>query len=183
MHKTKTKLFAEGTNPSFEMRLYLMRHGIAIDREDPDCPEEAQRYLTPKGVQRTRSAAYGLAELGVRPTGLLTSPLIRAVQTAEIVCEALDIDPKDLRVTDALKPSADPARLLEELQHLPEQEVMCFGHAPHLDAFIARIVGAISPFTEMKKAGVACLEMETLLPPQGVLAWLLTSKALRHLGD
>jgi phosphohistidine phosphatase len=180
--KSRTK-FEEGAKPPYEMRVYLMRHGIAIDRDDPDCPEEAQRYLTPKGVQRTQSAAFGLAELGVKPKGLLTSPYIRAVQTAEIVCEALDIDPKDLRVTDALKPNADPARLMEELQHVPESEVMCFGHAPHLDALIARMVGAGAAFTELKKAGVACLELDALSPPQGVLAWLLTAKALRNLGD
>ena len=84
--KTRTK-FADGANPPCKMRLYLMRHGIAIDREDPDCPEETQRYLTAKGTQRTRSAAHGLADLGVKPAGLLTSPYIRAVQTAEIVAK------------------------------------------------------------------------------------------------
>src|ERR1700722_5771540 len=107
--KAKTK-FEEGVKPPYEMRVYLMRHGIAIDRDDPDCPEEAQRYLTPKGVQRTQSAAFGLAELGVKPKGLRTRPYIPALKTPEIVWEALDIDPKDLRVTDALKPNADPAR-------------------------------------------------------------------------
>ena len=44
--------------------------------------------------------------------------------------------------------NADPARLVEELQHLPESEVMCFGHAPHLDALIARLVGASAAFTD-----------------------------------
>jgi phosphohistidine phosphatase len=180
--KAKTK-HEEGAKPRYKMRLYLMRHGIAIDRDDPDSPEEAQRYLTAKGTERTRLAAYGLAELGVKPTGLLTSPYIRAVQTAEIVCEALDIDPKDLRVTDALKPNADPARLVDELGVLSDGEVMCFGHAPHLDDFIAHLMGAGAAFTEMKKAGVACLEMETLSPPRGVLAWLLTARALRNLAD
>ena len=78
------------------MRLYLMRHGIAIDREDPDCPTEEERYLTSKGIDRTRSAAHGLAELKVKPAVLLTSPLVRAVQTGEIVCEVLDLDPGDV---------------------------------------------------------------------------------------
>ena len=76
------------------MRLYLMRHGMAIDREDPDCPPEAERYLTPKGIERTRAAAHGLLELNIKPTVLLTSPYVRAVQTGEIVCEVLDLDPK-----------------------------------------------------------------------------------------
>ncbi len=75
------------------MLLYLMRHGIAIDREDPDCPPEEERYLTSKGIARTRSAAKGLSAMNVKPTQLLTSPYVRAVQTGEIVCEVLDLDP------------------------------------------------------------------------------------------
>ena len=165
------------------MRLYLMRHGIAIDREDPDCPTEEERYLTSKGIERTRSAAHGLAELKVKPAVLLTSPLVRAVQTGEIVCEVLDLDPKQLRATDALKSDAKPARLAEELGQLDGEDVICFGHAPHLDEFIAFAVKAGSAFTALKKAGVACLEIDSLSPVRARLAWLLTAKALRHLSD
>jgi phosphohistidine phosphatase len=164
------------------MRLYLMRHGIAIDREDPKSPSEAERYLTPKGVERTREAAHGLLELSVNPTALLTSPYVRAVQTGEIVCEALDIDPKHLRATDALKPEAKPPRLTEELSELGAAEVICFGHAPQLDDFIAHAVRAGAPVTALKKAGVACLDVETFSPPRAMLLWLLTAKALRRLG-
>ena len=71
------------------MRLYLMRHGIAIDREDVDCPPEPERYLTPKGIQRTRAAARGLRDLRIKPASLLSSPYVRAVQTGEIVCEVV----------------------------------------------------------------------------------------------
>src|SRR5262245_17876762 len=118
------------------MQLYLMRHGIAIDREDPDSPAEKERYLTPKGIDRTRQAANGLREMGIKPTCLLTSPFVRAVQTGEIVCESLEIDVKQLRATDALKPEAKPSRLAEELSQLHDQEVICFGHAPQLDDFL-----------------------------------------------
>jgi len=89
------------------MRLYLMRHGIAIDREDPDCPPDPERYLTPKGIQRTRAAARGLRALRVKPAALLTSPYVRAVQTGEIICEVLGLDCKQLKTTDALKPEAN----------------------------------------------------------------------------
>src|SRR4051812_44007868 len=98
------------------MLLYLIRHGIAIEREDPDFPAEAERYLTPKGMDRTREAARGLRDLRISPTTLLTSPYVRAVQTGEIVCDVLDLDPKQLRATDALKPEAKAARLAEELE-------------------------------------------------------------------
>ena len=163
------------------MLLYLMRHGIAIDREDPDCPAEAERYLTPKGMDRTREAARGLRDLRISPTTLLTSPYVRAVQTGEIVCDVLDLDPKQLRATDALKPEAKPARLAEELEKVSGDDVMCFGHAPQLDDFIAHAVRASAAFTALKKAGVACLDIEGLSPLRSTLEWLLTSKTLRHL--
>jgi phosphohistidine phosphatase len=160
-----------------------MRHGLAIDREDPDCPPEAERYLTPKGIERTREAANGLAELGIAPGVWLTSPYVRAVQTGEIVCEALGIDPKKLHATDALKPEAKPARIAEELGRLSMDEAICFGHAPHLDDFIAYAVKASAAITTLKKAGVACLDMQTVSPPVGQLRWLLTPRLLRNLGS
>ena len=167
---------------SSSMRVYLMRHGIAIDRGDPDCPPETERYLTPKGIDRTRSAAYGLRALKIRPKTLLTSPLVRAVQTAEIVCDVLNLDPKRLKAMDALKPEAKPARLAEELgQFGDDQDVMCFGHAPQLDDFIALAVRAPSPCTELRKAGVACLEIASLSPLRASLLWLATPRLLRRL--
>jgi len=164
------------------MRLYLMRHGIAIDREDPDCPPDAERYLTPKGVERTRAAAQGLVELGVKPSAFFTSPYVRAVQTGELVCEVLDCDPGGLHATDALKSEAKPLRLAEELSKVKAAEVICFGHAPHLDEFIAYAVGADTAFTELRKAGVACLDIQSFSAPRATLVWLLSAKALRELG-
>jgi phosphohistidine phosphatase len=168
--------------PGKTMRLYLMRHGIAIDREDPDCPPDPDRYLTPKGIQRTRAAARGLRALRVKPAALLTSPYVRAVQTGEIVCEVLGLDPKQLRTTDTLKPEAKPARLAEELGRLGG-EVICFGHAPHMDEFIAHALKATAPFTALKKSGVACLDIDALSPLRATLFWVLTSRILRRLGD
>jgi len=155
---------------------------VAIDRDDPDCPPEAERYLTAKGIERTREVAEGLVEAGIRPTVLLTSPYVRAVQTGEIVCEALDLDSKSLHATDALKPEAKPARTAEELAKLAADEVICFGHAPHLDEFIAYAIGADTAFTELRKAGVACLDIQSFSAPRATLVWLLSAKALRELG-
>jgi phosphohistidine phosphatase len=165
------------------MRLYLMRHGPAIDRDDPDCPPEAERYLTTRGIKRTRQAAEGLAEVGISPAVLLTSPYVRAVQTGEIVCEVLGIDSKNLHATDALKPEAKPARIAEELGRLSFDEAICFGHAPHLDDFIAHVLRASAPITTLKKAGVACLELQTLSSAAGQLRWMLTPRLLRNLGS
>jgi phosphohistidine phosphatase len=159
-----------------------MRHGPAVDHEDPECPPDPERYLTPKGVERTRAAAQGLLELSVKPTALFTSPYVRAVQTGEIVCETLDLDPKDLHATDALKSEAKPQRLAEELSKIKAGEAICFGHGPQLDEFIAYAVRADAAFTSLRKAGVACLEMESFSAPRAALVWVLTAKALRKLG-
>jgi phosphohistidine phosphatase len=164
------------------MRLYLMRHGVAVDREDPDCPPDPERYLTPKGIDRTRAAAQGLLELKVKPDALFTSPYVRAVQTGELVCEVLDLDPANLHATDSLKSEAKPVKLAEELSKIKAGEVMCFGHAPQMDEFIAYVVRAAAPFTALRKAGVACLEIESFSTPRATLVWLLTPKALRELG-
>jgi len=165
------------------MLLYLMRHGIAIDREDPECPPEPERHLTPKGIDKTRAAARGLRTLKMNPDLVLTSPYLRAVQTAEIVCVALEIPVAHIRHTDTLLPGASPQMLIEELSKSKAEEVICFGHAPNLDEVIARAVHAPKTFTELKKAGIACLELDSISPLEGRLVWLLTARSLRDLRD
>ena len=165
------------------MRLYLMRHGIAVDREDPECPSEAERYLTPKGMEKTRAAAWGLRALDVKPEAMFTSPYLRAVQTAEIACEALGFRPGKLQRTDALLPESDPGDLFRELGRCKGSEVLCCGHAPNLDLVIAHALGTAHPVTALKKAGAACLELSHLAAGRGELIWIMTSKALRGLAD
>ena len=164
------------------MILYLVRHGMAVDRTDPKSPPEAERPLTAKGVQKTRAAALGLAAWGAKPDVLVTSPYVRAAQTAEIFAEALGFSPDKIRVSDSLKPTANPADTVKEILQWKAKEMACFGHAPHCDLFIAHLVGARGPFTEMKKAGVACFEHAS---PQGkwMLRWILTPRVLRDLGE
>jgi len=159
--------------------LYLMRHGLAIDQEDPECPPEAERYLTTKGIEKTRAAAQGLARLGIQPDGLLTSPYLRAVQTAELVCEALALPPAKLRRSDALLPEADPGDLFRELGRLRSREIICFGHAPNLDLVIAHTLGAGRTVTHLKKAGIAYLELASFSSGKGSLIWLAPPRLLR----
>ncbi len=162
------------------MILYLVRHGIAMDRTEPRCPPEAERPLTARGVQRTRAAALGLRAAGAKPDVILTSPLVRAAQTAEIFAEALGFSLEKIRVSDALKPAENPANILKEIARLRAKEVACFGHAPHLDLTIAQLAGARGSFTELRKAGAACFE-QTAPHGRWQLLWMLTPKLLRKL--
>ena|ERR1700677_2591952 len=164
------------------MILYLVRHGIAIDRSDPKSPPEAERPLTAEGVRKTRSAALGFREMEAKPDVLITSPYVRAAQTAEIFAEVLEFPLDKIRVSETLKPAENPAEIAKELLRLKAKEVMCFGHAPHVDATIAYLCGARIPFTETKKAGVACLE-HAAGHGKWTLLWLVNPKTLRKLGD
>lgn len=163
------------------MRLYLMRHGIAVDREDPQCPPDPQRFLTPRGVARTRAVAEGLLALGIKPAVMVSSPYVRAMQTAEIACEVLGLSDQNIRQSDALKPMAEGAAFFRELARFSSEEVMCFGHAPNLDLVIAHALGCARPVTELKKAGVACIEIETPKAGLGMLLWVLPPRVLRRM--
>lgn len=167
----------------FHMKLHLFRHGIAIERDDPACPPEADRFLTPKGIAKTEAAARGLRALGIKPGVILTSPLLRAVQTAEIACNALGYPVKKLRQTDALKADRKAADLFAELSGIKSNEVLCVGHAPNLDEVIAFAIGSHAAVTSLKKAGFASLEIDAVGPPRGLLIAIYTPKALRLLGE
>lgn len=165
------------------MKLHLFRHGIAIDRDDPACPSEHDRFLTPKGIAKTEAAAQGLRVLGLKPNLILTSPLLRAVQTAEIACEALGYPVKKLRQIEALKSDAKPTDLFEELSCLKTDEVICVGHAPNLDQVIALAVGSHSVVTSLKKAGLGSLDLESFSPPRGTIVGIYSARALRSLSE
>jgi phosphohistidine phosphatase len=164
------------------MHLYLIRHGIAVDREDPHCPPDTERPLTPKGIKRTHASALGLRALGVKPNAVLTSPWLRALQTAEIFCEVLGYPLKKMIRTDALKGTSSPADLLRELQSSKSKVVFCFGHEPQLHLVIGHVLHTSAKITELKKAGLALLELERLVPPQGRLIALYPAATLRQLG-
>lgn len=164
------------------MIVYIVRHGIAVARDDPKVTSEAERPLTADGVKKTRSAALGLRRLGAKPDVFITSPYVRAAQTAEIFAEALGFSPAKIRVSEAFKATGNPAEALKEIQRIRAREIACFGHAPHLDQMIAQLAGARGVFTQLKKAGIACFEHSA---PQGRwdLLWLLTPKVLRQLAE
>src|SRR5271163_4086831 len=120
------------------MEIYVVRHGIAIDREDPKCPPDPERYLTEEGVEKTKRVAAAVAALGAMPDLLLSSPYVRALQTAEIFAAALDYSKQKIKKTDQLLPGAEPLQLFRELSKDKDLSVvLVFGHAPHLDELLA----------------------------------------------
>jgi phosphohistidine phosphatase len=165
------------------MEIYVVRHGIAIDREDPKCPPDPERYLTEEGIEKTKRVAAAVAALGASPDLLLSSPYVRAMQTAEIFASALDYSKQKIRRTDLLLPGTEPSLLFRELAKDKQTSTLfVFGHAPQLDDIIAAALGSKHHITSLKKAGVALIELKRVSPPNGQLVWLATPKVLRRGG-
>jgi phosphohistidine phosphatase len=162
------------------MILYIVRHGIAINRTDPQCPPDPERYLTEDGLKKTRQAAEGVVALEAEPDLFLSSPYVRAIQTAEIFADVLHWAKSKIRRTGALLPGAAAAGLFKELaQEKRSKSVFAFGHAPNVDQLIALAVNSKQNITELKKAGVAALELRHISPPAAKLLWIATPKLLR----
>ncbi len=162
------------------MELVFLRHGLAVDREEWKGEDEA-RPLTTEGVDRTKEVVRGLRACKVRPDVILSSPLMRARETAEIAKQGLSSDAK-VELADELTPSAAPDGLIARLADLAEKPVvLCVGHEPHLSTTISAMVsGKTAASFEVKKAGACCIRF-TGIPKAGAgtLLWLLPPKILR----
>lgn len=167
------------------MRLYIVRHGIAVDRADPAATTDEERWLTDEGKAKTRLVALGLQALGVEIDAIFSSPLVRARQTAEVLAKVLH-PARRLRLTENLEPGFSLEALCDEISRAEgAQNVMLVGHEPDLGEMISTLVwGDDSGLVQMKKAGVALLALSGLPPsPRGVvLKWLLPPRALIALG-
>jgi len=160
--------------------LYLVRHGLAEERGDA-WPDDTKRPLTDEGISRMRKAARGLARLGVSVEVVLTSPLVRARQTAEILAGALDPRPSLVNV-DSLAPDGAYAAVVADLEkHARKTRLALVGHEPMIGEFAARILGSRHPI-EFKKGAVCRIDIDDLPPAgPGDLRWMLTPKILRAL--
>ena len=163
------------------MQVVLFRHGIAVDRADPACPPDDDRPLTPEGRLETEAACRGLAAMDAAPGRILTSPLARARETAAIAAEVLgDVPVEQL---EALKPGAHPGLLFEQLARLGEAQVLCVGHAPHLDLVLAQAIHSGQGRIEsLATAGAAAIAFERVAAGSGQLVWQLQPDALCALG-
>ena len=162
------------------MELYIVRHGIAIDREDPKSPADPERYLTEEGIEKTKQVAKRVAGFKIKPELLISSPYVRAMQTAELFAAAFDYPKQKIRRSDSLLPGTEPTHFFKEISKEKNlSTIFCFGHAPQLDDLIATALGSKHHITQLKKAGVAAIELKRLTPPSGQVLWLATPKLLR----
>lgn len=161
--------------------LYLIRHGVAAERGEA-WPDDTKRPLTDEGVRRLREIAAGFVEIGVSFDVMLTSPLVRASQTAEIIAAGLEPHPP-IVITAALSPGGTYAAVVDELAKQARRgSIALVGHEPGIGALAARLIGSRQPL-EFKKGAVARIDLAAL-PPTGAgsLYWFLTPRLLRKLG-
>jgi phosphohistidine phosphatase len=138
------------------MEIFLVRHGVAVDRES-DIPD-AFRPLTSKGRRRFRKTARSFARLGCKLDLILTSPLVRAVQTAEIL--AGEAKHGEVSVLEELDPKYDAAALLKAVTKRADgaRSVALVGHEPQLSLVLAALAAVEAETLDLKKGGIVRLD-------------------------
>ena len=162
------------------MDLIILRHGEAGVRA-PIASKDSERALTAAGRREVEDVSSALKELNLDIDHLVTSPLTRALETAQIAAKELH---KDLEVWDELKPESDRVDLYARLSKLKQDScVLVVGHEPYLSFLISDLVSG-NPRSRivLKKAGVAKVAIDSLTPKaSGELRWLLTPRQLKKL--
>jgi phosphohistidine phosphatase len=164
------------------MKLYVVRHAQA-EPNAGGISDEA-RQLTDRGKERMTQAARGMRRLGLEFDAILTSPLARAAQTADIISEAYDHEPAP-QILAALATGVAPAQAVAALApYAKSEQVMIVGHEPQLSAIVSILLtGASDRVTlEFTKGGCVALELSEK-PERGAseLLWMLTQSQLRKL--
>jgi len=166
------------------MKLILFRHGAAIDREIAILQnmEDSQRPLTDKGRERTEKMAKALKDWEEKIDLIVTSPLVRAQQTAEILNRTLKI--KTSVQCAELFPSAPPQAFAQWLKSQSNHStcVLAVGHEPQLSVFASwALAGVVETFLDLKKSGMVCLEFESfeqITAKSAELSWMVQPKLL-----
>ena len=163
------------------MNIYLLRHGIAVEPGAPGIKSDAERPLIPKGEQRLREAAAAMENMGLLFDVIISSPYLRAKQTAEIVAKHFKLQ-KQLAFSDDLIPGGNPQALIRQLNGLKPapENILLVGHEPYLSGLIALLSSGDTVATiEMKKGGLCKLETEDLEHGHcATLKWLLTPRQM-----
>ena len=168
------------------MDVYVLRHGVADERDYRKYPDDDLRPLLPAGIDKLTRQAKGLKAAGLSLDLVISSPLVRAVQTAEVIMAGLEIA-SELAYSEALVPEAHPYLLLEELanKHSGVERVMVVGHEPHMSSFVSMVVsGNQGGFIRLKKGALCKLRIPRLDGVKsGWLEWLMTPDQMIKMGE
>jgi phosphohistidine phosphatase len=163
----------------------MIRHAIAVDEGTPEYADDSQRPLTDKGKKKMRQIAKGLRALGVEFDLILSSPYIRATETAEVLADVFKMK-KEIKFSDNLVPMGDPELLIAEMnEKYIASSVAFIGHEPFLSALIGMLVSENAHIDmTIKKGGVCCLSADDLHHTRkATLEWLLPPGVLVEIGE
>ena len=159
------------------MKLYILRHGDAGNSGDPAYANDDERPLSDKGIERTEALARALRRMGIKFDVILSSPLIRARETAELIERGLRRK-EGVLLTEQLAPSGDFGKLVLEVNTLlpTPSDVLLVGHEPYLGDLISLLCTKSADLTlTFKKGGLCRMEIETLRAGHCAnIEWLLS---------
>ena len=166
------------------MNLLIVRHAIAVDHGDPGFRRDDDRPLTPDGIHKFRLAARGIQEVAPKLDRIVSSPLVRARQTADILRDTL-APHVEIEFTPLLINGADFGDLVAHVTGLGAANVALVGHNPHVSEFAAYLLGGRGASSILFKKGAAALVSfpDAPAPGRGTLEWLIQPGALRDIGS
>jgi phosphohistidine phosphatase len=160
--------------------LYLIRHAVAEERGE-DWPDDNKRPLSDDGASRMRKAARGLDRLGITLDVIVTSPLVRTKQTAELVANAMNPKPPIVSL-ESLAPGGTYQEIITDLEKQSKRtRIAIVGHEPGIGEFAARLIGSRHSI-EFKKGAICRIDVDAI-PPSGPgdVRWFMTTKILRSI--
>ncbi len=168
------------------MKLLIVRHAIALEREEwaKLSNDDRERPITEEGAKKMKKSASGLQKiLGDEPSSIISSPLLRAKQTAELLLQRMPSAALD--ETESLAPDQDPETFVKYLRTFAAPStklIACVGHEPHLNRLIAWLISkSRNGIGEMKKGGACLVEFDREIGAgKANLIWLLTPRQLRE---
>ena len=167
------------------IRLFVMRHAIAVERGSAGNTTDAARPLTDEGRIQARRAGEGLRCLKLDIDFIASSPYARALETAKEVAAALDFK-APIREIPELRPDEHPSAATAALKAASgASSILTVGHEPHVSRWLSYLLtGKEDVQTLFKKGAVACFNLERMPPPVGsaVLRWFMTAKQLAFIG-
>jgi phosphohistidine phosphatase len=162
------------------MDLYIIRHAWAADRDDSQWPDDRRRPLTEEGKKRFTKLAAKLVGNGMVPEVIATSPLLRCVQTAQILAGETAGKPEVVELA-ALQPDSDLAELMRwtARQAASRRRIAWVGHSPDVERLTGRLIGASEALIRFAKGGAAAIRFEGPLEVgAGELRWLATAAVM-----
>jgi phosphohistidine phosphatase len=159
------------------MKIFIVRHAIA---EDSARGGDRERALTEEGKKKMKEAAEGFARLDLEIDTIYSSPLVRAVQTAEIVAKAIGYK-GTIENMEELSPGYSPKDVVNRLQSLKKTGTLALaGHEPNCSELASHLLGTAE--VEFKKGAICLIETESVKPGSGRLIWHLSPQILRMMG-